>query len=329
MFGVMTWMLAAAVTDDALTECRRAQQEFAVERMADICRVVADDPARDVASRIYALRVLGGAEILKGDKRAAEMVLMRMLSFDIDAAAAPDDGPDFRVVLESARGRVAAEGVLSVTVARAADVVTGVSVKDPLARVARVELVRADTGGAIALARLDQTPGLATYVMPAGVATGEIVLKGWTGKVLRRLSIAARAGDHDDGAGGASGAGGAGPLVGAPADAAAAGVGASPVVAWSMIAGGALIAGAGAVVAGGAVIDANAAEPCSADPVSGCVPNRALLFGIYATEQRSEFFDDYYGWIAGSATLVVVGAALAAGGATLVATAEASTTEHD
>ncbi len=312
----LAWMLAAQGAADApaeaLADCKRLHAEFAVDAMERVCRAVSDDPSRDVASRIFALRLLAGAQLLKGDERAAEMVLVRMFTFDIDASPAPEDGPDFRRVLARAKQRVVDEGVLDVTLVRDGDVVRSVLVRDPLGRVARVEVQGAR--GSKQLARFDEKPGLATFVVPDDVAreaTGaEVVLVGWTNKPLRRIALVEAA------------------PVPAPAPAPAS-ASASPsaasvaeqrsvVVPWTLIVAGGAVASAGLLVTAATVTDSNASEPCDASP-DGCVPNRPLMFGVYSREARADFFAHYTAWLSAGMFTMLLGGVLVAGGGALLA----------
>lgn len=288
----------------AVDECRMRRDAFEVDAAIRACRAAADDASLDVPSRIFALRLLAGAHLLKEDEHAAEMVLVRMLAFDGDAAPAADDGPEFRRLLERARARVFDARALDVRLIR--DVVgraTAVRIVDRYGRVARAELVAGEAR--TPLPRLDEAPGVSSFVLPAGVddtADGDVhvVVTGWTNKVLRHARIA--------------------PEPAAPV--AAASVADMPhdereTLGFVLVGAGGALAVVGAIFGTALLWDLNVREPCPSDP-SGCVPNRALLFGIYPATQRGDLFAHQTAWLLGTSTAVSAGTLIAVAGVGLV-----------
>ncbi len=87
-------------------------------------------------------------------------------------------------------------------------------------------------------------------------------------------------------------------------------------VGWSLVGVGGALGLAGTLFLGATILDLNAREPCEADP-TGCVPNKALLFGIYAPESRADLFAHQTVWLAGSIAAVGVGGLLVATGVVL------------
>lgn len=88
-------------------------------------------------------------------------------------------------------------------------------------------------------------------------------------------------------------------------------------VGWSLVGVGAALGLAGGVFLGATVVDLNYREPCDADPVGGCVPNKPLLFGIYGREARADLFAHQTAWLAGSLAALGVGGLLVATGVVL------------
>lgn len=87
-------------------------------------------------------------------------------------------------------------------------------------------------------------------------------------------------------------------------------------VGWSLVGVGGALGLAGGVFLGATVLDLNVREPCPADP-AGCVPNKALLFGIYAPEARADLFAHQTAWLTGSVAALAVGGLLVATGVVL------------
>lgn len=88
-------------------------------------------------------------------------------------------------------------------------------------------------------------------------------------------------------------------------------------VGWSLVGVGGALGLAGGLFLGATVVDLNYREPCRADPVGGCVPNKALLFGIYGREARADLFAHQTAWLTGSLAALGVGGLLVATGVAL------------
>lgn len=306
-FTLTTTVLAASLVD-AIDECRTRRDDFEVDATIRACSAAADDASLDVASRIFALRLLAGAHVLKKDEHAAELILVRMLAFDGDAAPAPDDGPDFRRLLERARVRVLDERALDVRFVRN-DVgrATAVRIVDRHGRVARAELVVGDAR--TPLPRLDEAPGVSSFPLPSSVVDGEgdaldddahVVVTGWTNKVLRQAPVALA------------------PLAAGPATSVAdMPPDALDTFGWILVGTGGALALTGVAFGSALMIDLSVREPCPADP-AGCVPNKPMLFGIYPATQRADLFAHQTAWLTASTAAIGAGALIAAAGVGVV-----------
>lgn len=82
---------------------------------------------------------------------------------------------------------------------------------------------------------------------------------------------------------------------------------------WILVGTGSALALTGVAFGSALFIDLNVREACPGAP-EGCVPNRALLFGIYSATQRAELFAHQTGWLVASTAAIGAGTFIALGG---------------